>query len=280
MAYRDILVHLDGGGACQERTRAAILLAQLYEAHVVGLCPLVQPVLPAYLQAYVSDEVLQQQSEAARDVAQSVKDQFETAVLSRGLAGECRAEGCLEPDVARLLSSHARSADVVVLSQVRDDEIPLGGRRVPEDVALGSGRPVLLVPYIGLGDSIGRRVLVAWDGSREAARAVNDALPLLVDADSVVIALVQHGREIAGGTEMPGANIAAHLAHHGCKVEVDVTRNAGIGIGDTILSRCADISADLLVMGAYGHTRFREMVLGGVTRHILKHMTVPTLLSH
>ena len=121
---------------------------------------------------------------------------------------------------------------------------------------------------------------MAWDGSREAARAVNDALPLLVDADSVVIALVQHGRGIAEATEVPGADIAAHLAHHGCKVQVDVTRNADIGIGDTILSRCADISADLLVMGAYGHTRFREMVLGGVTQHILRHMTVPTLLSH
>ncbi len=115
MAYRDILVHLDGGDGCQERTLATILLAQFYEAHVVGLCPLVQPVLPAYLRAYVSDEVLRQQSEAARDLAQSLKDQFETAVRRLGLAGEYRAEGCLEPDVARLLSAHARSTDLLVM---------------------------------------------------------------------------------------------------------------------------------------------------------------------
>lgn len=280
MAYKDILLHLDESNECQERTRAAVSLAQNYEAHLVGFCPAVRPVVPAHVEVYMMSDIIQQQEKDAWKLAHEAKEQFQKAVSHLDLSTEYRAELCLEPELAKVLSAHARSTDLVVLSQSKDEDVPLGGRHLPEDVAMASGRPVLLVPYVGYGESIGQRVLVAWDGSREAARAVSDALPFLTAAESVVVMAVGNFQNGQSNSDDPAADIGRHLARHGCKVEVYATKAVNISIGDTMLSRCADLSSDLLVMGAYGHTRLKEMILGGVTRHILRHMTIPTLLSH
>ena len=143
---------------------------------------------------------------------------------------------------------------------------------------MAAGRPALVVPYIGAGKTIGARPMVAWDGGREAARAVNDAMPMLERAKSVVVLTVNpkkrdHGQE-------PGADIALHLARHGIKVEAQHLEVRDMSVADTILSRMADQGIDLLVMGAYGHSRIREWVMGGTTRQIFANMTVPVLMSH
>ena len=147
---------------------------------------------------------------------------------------------------------------------------------------MGAGRPVLAVPYAGKFDTIGKRIVIAWDARREAARAVADAVPLLEQAESVVtLSINPHGGAQAGTHgEIPGADIATHLARHGISVEAQQLVANDISVGDMLLSRLSDLTADLLVMGVYGHSRARELVLGGVTRHILNHMTVPVLLSH
>ena len=139
-----------------------------------------------------------------------------------------------------------------------------------------SGRPVLVVPYAGRHEGLGSRVLVAWNASREAARAVHDALPLLTRARSVVVLAVDPPDE----DHIPGADIAAHLAHHGVHVEARHTVAPDIEVGDELLNLISDLGADLLVMGAYGRSRWREAVFGGATRHILAHMTVPVLMAH
>ncbi|MBE9552893.1 MAG: universal stress protein, partial [Proteobacteria bacterium] len=131
-------------------------------------------------------------------------------------------------------------------------------------------------PYIGAQAEIGRNVLVAWNGSREAARAVSDAMPILEAADSIEVFAV----EPRGIGDIPGADIAQHLARHGLKTDAAKTAGLDIEVGDVLLNQVADGGADLIVMGAYGHSRMRELVLGGATRHILGHMTVPVLLSH
>jgi nucleotide-binding universal stress UspA family protein len=149
----------------------------------------------------------------------------------------------------------------------------------PERLALESGRPVLVVPYAGRFGEIGRNVVVAWKPGRESARAVFDALPILLAAEKVhILEIREKGRN--ANALAPDTTIAAALARHGIKPSVRTSVLGDIGVGDEILSRLSDLDADLLVMGAYGHSRMRELVFGGVTRHIARHMTVPTLFSH
>jgi len=149
---------------------------------------------------------------------------------------------------------------------------------LPEELALGVGRPVLVVPRYGTFETVGQRVLIAWNGSREATRAVNDAIPILKMATKVTVLSVDPEGE--PDRRLPGADLALHLARHGIAAEAESTQALDIGVGDVLLSRAADLGADLIVMGAYGHSRLREMMLGGATRHLLQHMTVPVLMSH
>jgi nucleotide-binding universal stress UspA family protein len=153
-------------------------------------------------------------------------------------------------------------------------------RGLADELALSAGRPVLFVPYAGRFPSLGKRVLVAWDTGREAARAVSDALPLLQRAESVEVTAFDPERGRRGHGQEPGADVGLYLARHGIKVQAARQSGAGFEVGAQILSRAADQGADLIVMGAYGHSRMRELVLGGVTRTILESMTVPVLMSH
>jgi nucleotide-binding universal stress UspA family protein len=152
---------------------------------------------------------------------------------------------------------------------------------LPGQAAVMAGRPVLALPYAWERRPIGRRVIIGWDGERESARAVSDALPLLRRADHVQVVVVgsQHGPRDRHG-DLPGADIAAHLARHGVPVEASSQGITEIPVADALLSAAADSDADLLVMGAYGRSRFREMVLGGTTRRILGEMTLPVLMAH
>ena len=206
------------------------------------------------------------------------REAFEHAASLRGLSAEWRMVGeGLETDPA----VHARYVDLTIMGQLD----PAGGdgellRPRPEHVALASGRPILVVPYAGNFETIGRRALIGWNATREATRAVNDAMPLLMAAEIVTVLTIDaRGGPDAHG-EVPGADISLHLARHGVKTTIERTVSAGIPAGDVLLSRAADLGADLLVMGAYGHSRVRELLLGGATRSILQSMTVPVLMSH
>jgi nucleotide-binding universal stress UspA family protein len=150
----------------------------------------------------------------------------------------------------------------------------------PERVTLASGRPILVVPYAGHFATLGQRVLVGWDASREATRAVGDAMPLLAAAEQVTVLAIDPQAGPGGHGELPGADISLHLARHGVKAVIERTVSADVPIGDVLLSRAADLGADLLVMGAYGHSRARELLLGGATRTVLGSMTLPVLMSH
>jgi nucleotide-binding universal stress UspA family protein len=175
---------------------------------------------------------------------------------------------------------HARSADLVIAAKSDpefEDSMMLD---FPETLATDSGRPTLIVPRSAEGRPIGRRITVAWNGRREAARATFDALPLLETADDVRLLWVNPEDDPRGAGDLPTIEIAATLARHGIKCEAAQSRSTDLKVGDEILARLADHASDLLVMGAYGHTRMREFIFGGTTRHILKHMTVPVLLSH
>jgi nucleotide-binding universal stress UspA family protein len=174
---------------------------------------------------------------------------------------------------------HARYADLIVVGQGRD----LGGASadlssLPADLVLAAGRPVLAVPRYGEFPRVGTEVLVAWDASREATRAVHDALPLLRRAEKVTVLSIDP--EDTGSPRIAGGDIALHLARHGVRVQTAAQSGADIAVGDLLLSYSADHGVDLIVMGAYGHTRLRELILGGATRQVLQSMTAPVFMSH
>jgi nucleotide-binding universal stress UspA family protein len=181
-------------------------------------------------------------------------------------------------DLASVVMHHGRAADLIIAAQTDPDWDLSPLLDFPERLALESGRPVLVVPYVGRYSRVGRNVVVAWKAGRESARAVFDALLLLQGAENVHILEISEGR--SKSTLTPDTSIAASLARHGIKATICTSVASGIGVGDEILSRLSDLDADLLVMGAYGHSRMSELVFGGVTRHIARHMTVPTLFSH
>jgi nucleotide-binding universal stress UspA family protein len=281
MSYKDLLVVLDPEPAARQRIDAAALLAERFAAHLVGLYPLPVPQRPrelGYFDPALLDPYIQDQRERARDTADRVRLEFEHAAGSRGLSAEWRLipEG---PEADPAL--HARYADLAIFGQLdpgRADVEMLRPR--PEQVALASGRPVLVIPYAGRFETIGRRVVVAWNATREAARAVHDALPLLSAADSVVVLTIDAREGRRGHGELPGADISLHLARHGVKAQIEHTVSGDLPVGEVLLSRAADLAADLLVMGAYGHSRMRELLLGGATRSLLRSMTLPVLMSH
>jgi nucleotide-binding universal stress UspA family protein len=162
----------------------------------------------------------------------------------------------------------------------RDPSGPIFAEELVTSVMLACGRPVLVVPYIGAAPTMGENVLVAWNGGREASRAIGDALPLLERAKRVTAIMVSANGDDDVGEHLAKARLFAWLHAHG--VDADVVRDEApdIPTGQWLLSRAADLGSDLVVMGAYGHARMRELVLGGVTRTMLQAMTIPVLMSH
>ena len=180
-------------------------------------------------------------------------------------------------DAADIFGHFARRFDLSIVGQADPDVV---GPQEPiiEAALFQSGRPVVVVPYIQKSGLTLNRVLVCWDGGRQAARAIADALPFLHRAKTIEVVIVV--TEPLKSGELPDADIARHLARH--ELNVDLTRivTEGTDVANTILSYAADVSADFIVMGGYGHSRLREFILGGVTRELLSSMTIPTLMSH
>jgi len=280
MSWKNLLVQVDGGRQSGDRIDTAIALAQRFEAHLTGLVVVDEPTLPGYVMARIPAAAWEARRQERRRKAERLLEQFRATAERAGVNVDSRLDFAVDGDVARVLPIHARHADLTVLGQHDPEDGQAGGNLLIGDVALSCGRPILVIPFIGAGATLGERILVAWDGGREATRAVNDALPLLKRAAKVTVVTVNPGMRPGRHGSVAGADISLHLARHGVNVEVQSLEVRDIGIGDAILSRLSDISADLLVMGAYGRSRLRETLLGGVTHHILATMTVPVLMSH
>ncbi len=278
MTYRNLLLHLDSSPACLQRVNATLDLAARFDAHVTGL------VTPAKVMPYgfnsAPSAALIEQSQALIDAqTRQTVAAFEAAAQQyRSVAIESRIASA---DANAAIALSARYTDLVVIGQSDPEQTADDGARVsPGEVLLGCPRPVLLVPYIGAPAGFGKTVLIAWNGSREACRAVADALPLLKQAQRVIVMAANPQIGDAAHGELPGTDLAAYLAHHDITAEAHADPGAAVDIGQELLSRAADLGVDLLVMGAYGHSRAREWVFGGVTRTILQSMTMPVLMSH
>ena len=277
MSYRTILVHLNDNRRAEALLEPAIGLATRYNSHLVGLhvsAGLPAPPVPMGYASALVGSLVAQERKRGEDVAAT----FARMTTNAAFVPEWRLLKVPHVDLASVVVEHGRAADLIVAGQTDPDWDLSPLLDFPERLALESGRPVLVIPYAGRYPQVGRKVVIAWKPSREAARAVFDALPLLQGAESVHILEVKGRGDEAGLA--PDTSIAAALARHGMRPVIRTSVAPDISVGDDILSRLSDLDADLLVMGAYGHSRMREMVFGGATRTIAGHMTVPTLFSH
>ena len=280
MSYKSILVHVDNSEQCRVRIELALSLASRFEAHLCALA-FVRPFqLPASVHTHFGPDLEARQMAIAKEEAEQALAGFRKLAARAGMeSAEVRS---VPGDPATAFGMHARYHDLAIIGQYEPSGGPgqvADGPVFQEMVVLGIGRPVLVVPYAGTFPRLGQRVVVAWDASREAARAVVDAMPFLRNAREVTVLLVNPEKNGRHGAE-PGADIALMLARHGVKVNVVSDHAKDIDIGTFMLSRLVDLDADLLVMGAYGHSRLRELVIGGVTRTMFESMTVPVLMSH
>lgn len=274
---KDIVVNLSIGGSRDVVAEYAIALAGALGAHLSGVVFAYEPVIaPSILGGVSASLIDEQRAEGIRNAEQAIA-RFNEAARRAGLSAETRKLAAGLAAAADLFGRIARRFDIAVVGQAEP------GKLAPEELIVEgalfeSGRPVILVPYIHKTGVKLDRILVCWDGSRTAARAIGDAMPLLEHAKSVEIVMVATGKPKSD--EIPGADIALHLARHALKVEIKRIAAGNSEVASTILSHAADVSADFIVMGAYGHSRLREFILGGATRGILATMTVPVLMSH
>jgi nucleotide-binding universal stress UspA family protein len=279
MGYKTILVHLDAGARSAERLELALALADKHDAHLVGLFALSAMHVPSYIRPDASQLLVAAQASQRAEAAGVAEAAFRAAAARYGSAkAEWRVSHEDALDAVRL---NARYCDLVVVGQREQDaERDTGvANGFIDELVLSCGRPVLVVPYAGHFGGAFRRALVAWNASTEASRAMSGALPLLGRADRVNVVVFQAGSPGDHG-EQPGADVALYLARHGVKAAVSTYGSRGLEIGEQILTRAADLSADIIVMGAWGHSRMRELVLGGATRTLLESMTLPVLMSH
>ncbi len=275
-ALKRILVQFDDGRQDQSRMDLAVTLARQFGSKLTGVYVMPLFIPPAFVVGQVPPTFLVEQERAAQEAAEAARRRFHDRVSGDGLAADWH---CLHIDPVTSLRNLARYADLAIVGQTDPDAADEANRIRPEDVVLSSGRPVLVVPYIGAPATAGRRVAIAWNGGREAARAVSDALPLLRRAETVWALSI--GRRADDTAPSPASELSRFLADHGIRADAkDLVAGDDIGASDLLLSMLSDLGADMLVMGCYGHSRLREVVLGGMTRSILAHMTVPVLMSH
>jgi nucleotide-binding universal stress UspA family protein len=277
MTYKTIVVHLDCGTRRTERLDLGVELAREFDAHLIALFALdAIPTPPAPEAAPIIIETERKR----RDVcAVQAEEEFQYRTSQRGARAEWRSS---EGDAVGSVCFNAHHADLVIIGQpdpdtYESDGLPPG---FAADVVLSAGKPVLIVPFAGHFPKIGQRPLVAWNEAREAARALTDALPVLKQAKSVEVVTFEKPRKGPDPLEIGRAETLQYLGRHGVKAKFHKHVTDGLEVGDLILSRAADEAADSIVMGAYGHSRLRETVLGGATRTVLKSMTVPVLMSH
>jgi nucleotide-binding universal stress UspA family protein len=275
--YKTLLVPVDGRSKSTRSLELAYRIAGMFDSHLVGLFVKPTAYIPSSVRGEGAEKLLQElQQRVAEEAVREARARFES--VQKPAAMERVEWRTAESPRAEAVALHARYADLVIVNQTDPESVD--ATHFADAVLLSVGRPVLLVPYAGEIKRFAESVLICWNASREASRAVTDALPLLKRAANVTVMSVDGFPTGSGHGESPGADIALYLARHGIKAEVSRTAAGSLDIGSVILSRAFDMSADLIVMGAYGHSRVREIVLGGATRTLLQSMTVPVLMSH
>jgi len=274
---KDAVVTLTGGS--EFAANYAISLASAFGAHMAGIAFVYEPVIPADVIGGISGGIpsdIDSQRQENSISAQTTANRFEEAARAAGVSFETRLADASAAGAADLFGRIARRFDLAIVGQARREQ-GASEELLIEGALFGSGRPVIIVPVIQSRGLTLEHVVVCWDGSRPAARAIADAMPFLTRAKAVDIVVVTGERDRSG--EITGKYMRQHLARHGIETEIKHIKAAGADVQNAIQAYTADIGADFMVMGGYHHSRLREFILGGVTRGILKSMTVPVFMS-
>lgn len=280
MSYKDLLVHLDDSEICAERVEAAVALAKREGARITGIALALESTISTYIGIDFPSSLTEAQQEIVQKAAESAVEKFETTAKEAGVEFISRIIKCQGTKAPARMAFFARHADLIFVGQPQPDAKGKDFQEsLLEHVLHNSGRPVYVVPYIGRYSTKVRRAVIAWDGGKKAVRAVNDAIPMLKarkEVDVLVINPKSRGDDFGGSQ---GENLVAHLARYGVNAKVVVRTNPEISVDTIIQNHISDSGADLLVMGAFGHSRLREKAFGGVTESILHQMIVPVLMS-
>jgi nucleotide-binding universal stress UspA family protein len=277
MSYKTILVHLDQTAYSRKRIDIAADIAITHDAHLVGAS-----MIGVSTAGFEKENSMRQDAEIVshinflRERAGKVITEFKTAMQKTGVNfWEGRV---VDGEANQGIALQARYCDLTIIGQPNPKEPSREtGPGFTEYVVLNAGRPVLIVPHTSEFTGVGKKILISWDAGREATRAIHDAVPMLKRADIVHVAVFNADEKPFG--DQPGDDVALYLARHNIKVEVLPNRNVS-NVGDALLSLANELSSDLIVMGCYGHSRLREKLIGGVTRTVLKKMTIPIMMSH
>lgn len=274
---KDIVVNLSVGEKASPAGDYAVSVAAAFDAHLAGIAFLYDPIVPVSGAGYIPAEVIETQERDNEAATKAALQRFTAASARAGVTAEPLTLSASFAGVGEQFGRIARRFDLSIVGQAEPETSGVE-EIIAESALFESGRPVIIVPYIQKGPLKLDRVMVCWDGSRTATRAIADAMPLLHRSGRVEVVIVANER--GKKDEIEGADMGAHLARHGLNVEVNRTALGDIDVADVILSHAADAGSDFIVMGGYGHSRLREFVLGGVTRSIMRSMTAPVLMSH
>jgi len=274
---KDIIVNLSVTKEGSVAGKYAVSVAAALEAHLTGVAFIYDPVVPISGAGYIPAEVIETQRDDNEAAAEAAIKSFTAASNQAGISAEPLMTSASLGGAGDHFARMARRFDLAIVGQAQP-EVSGMEQVIGETTLFESGRPMIVVPYIQKAPFKTNNVMICWDGSRTATRAVADAIPIIGNSGRVEIVIVANER--GKQDEIEGADIGQHLARHGLKVDVHRISGGNIDVGDALLSHAADSGADLMVMGGYGHSRLREFVLGGVTRSIFESMTVPVLLSH
>jgi nucleotide-binding universal stress UspA family protein len=274
---KDIVVNLSVGENGGPAGDYAVSVADIFGAHVVGIAFVFDPIVPISGTGYIPAEVIDTQLADNQSAAKAAIDRFAASASRAGVSAEPLTLSASAAGAGDQFGRLARRFDLAIVGQA-EPETSAVEELIAESTLFQSGRPMIVVPYIQKAPLKLDRVMVCWDGGRQAARAIADAMPILEKAGKVEIVIVANER--GKQDEIEGADMGQHLARHGLKVDVKRISSGNIDVADALLSHVADSGTDFIVMGGYGHSRLREFVLGGVTHSILRSMTAPVLLSH
>ena len=275
-----IAVHLGADNGCKRRIEVAIKLATEHQAELVGVYPFDVTPQEAYSGTALPSDVTKMIRERIQSDREQIKQDFLEATKAAGITAHWRMP---KGPIDEALALHARYSRLLVMSKAEDRQSTASPitTNLPETVIMAAGRPVMMVPSVGTLTTIGERVLFCWDKKREAARAFADAAPLLRAAKELVVLAIDEDTESLREQDIQEDDFSGLCTALGYPTPKVLLRSSkGVGVGNVILNTATDYGSDLIVMGAYGHSRMRQWIMGGASKTLLSSMAVPVMLSH
>lgn len=280
MSYKTILVCLTTETNAERQMKAACHLARTFDAHLIGLHTRQAMLVHPGVAIHLTPQSIEAFQDAQARQAEQIRTVFEQRTAKETFPNEWRLVDADSGSASGQIVEQARRADLVIMSQADPDHDRADQSDIQRDVIQGCGRPVIVIPNAGDFESFGRKIMIGWSATREATRALHDAIPFVRDKGEATIMWVTHSERDADYLGQSAAEVASGLERHGITTTVTHWQNADIKIGDALLNEAAETGADMIVTGAFGHSRFYDFAIGATTSHLLKHMTVPVLFSN